>query len=240
MKILFLNLWHGKLQEPLRKFLEAQHDVDIFCFQEAKDADEVLPAFLYGYQKYAVNKHVAQRVGYSQATYVRRDYEVKGVKVLLEDNKEMGLALCLTLDVFGRLLDIVNIHGVSRAFRNGVWQAQDDKADFPIRIQQSERILAFAEKQQGSIVIGGDFNILPDTKSLEVLRQAGYQDLIQSSAISTTRNHYSWEKYPENERYYHSDYVFVSPTLRVQSFEVPQVEVSDHLPMIVQVEFLGA
>ena len=81
--------------------------------------------------------------------------------------------------------------------------------------------------------MGGDFNLFPDTKSLELIREAGFRDLIQEFSISTTRNRYAWEKYPT--KYLFSDYVFVSSSLTVQSFEVPTVEVSDHLPMIVEI-----
>ncbi len=33
---------------------------------------------------------------------------------------------------------------------------------------------------------------------------------------------------------YHSDYVFVSPETDVMHFEVPDIEASDHLPLILE------
>ena len=39
MKIIFLNIWGGKVFDPLMEFLkESAHDTDFFCFQEVFDS----------------------------------------------------------------------------------------------------------------------------------------------------------------------------------------------------------
>lgn len=233
MKILFLNLWHGKLEESLKKFLNEQQDVDVFCFQEASDASRALPEFLSEYQQHIARRHVAELVGYSQATYVHPRWQIKSTRELMESD-ELGLTLGLTLKQAGTTMTILNVHGTSRAFRDGVWQENDDKQDFSARIEQSQAILECTQSQNHPVIIGGDFNILPDTESLEIFRRAGYRDLIREYHIDTTRNHHSWDKHPQ--KFLFSDYCFVSPELSVKSFEVPNVEVSDHLPMILEIE----
>lgn len=77
--------------------------------------------------------------------------------------------------------------------------------------------------------------MLPEAESIQAFAKAGYRDLIHEYKIPTTRNHFSWDLYP-NAPYLFSDYVFIDPAIQVKSFSVPNVEVSDHLPMILEIE----
>ena len=239
MKVLFLNLWHGKLREPLRQFLGEQESVDVFCFQEASRTENALPKFLETYQKFTFDKTVDEAVHFSQAIYARRDWLVtESVEFFREDN-EAGAALSLTvISPDGKTYTLLNLHGAARMYKDNVWQTHDDKKDFPARLRQSQVLLEFSERQNAPTIIGGDFNVSPDTESIELFRRAGYRDLIREYAIPTTRNHFSWDRFPESpkEHYLYSDYALTSPTIVVKSFSVPDVEVSDHLPMILEVE----
>ena len=84
-------------------------------------------------------------------------------------------------------------------------------------------------------MIGGDFNLAPETKSIAMLTENGYRDLIKDFKIRTTRNRLAWEMYPESKQYF-SDYVFASPEVKVKEFTVPENEISDHLPLILDIE----
>lgn len=230
MKILFLNLWGGKLREPLRDFLESQRDIDVFCFQEASQEGKVISeGLLDHFQLFTEAEPLSNNHGtYSLATYVQKSLEVFESRAVSEKDHHTGLGLLTRVKTKDRSVSILNIHGNPHAI-----EPQDTKRDTPSRIQQSEDFLASLSKTVEPDIMGGDFNLFPDTKSLELIREAGFRDLIQEFSISTTRNRYAWEKYPT--KYLFSDYVFVSSSLTVQSFEVPTVEVSDHLPMIVEI-----
>ncbi len=65
-----------------------------------------------------------------------------------------------------------------------------------------------------------------------MLEEEGYQNLIKDYQIKSTRNRLSWELWPEDKQHF-ADYVFASPEINVVEFSVPDIEVSDHLPMIV-------
>lgn len=62
----------------------------------------------------------------------------------------------------------------------------------------------------------------------------GYKDLIKDYKIPTTRNKVAWKMYPDNPQLY-SDYVFVSSGIEVKSFSVIENEISDHLPLILEI-----
>ena len=235
MRILFLNLWHGKLADPLRDFLERERSFDIACFQEMDDAvDPVLTASFLGYHRVSSQKFVTEKDAYSIATFVHPRFEVTGSGELLREDDETGLALALTLcDGAGRSFHIFNVHGVPRRRVDGAFIDTDDKLDFPARLRQTEELLAALRSSDVPAIMGGDFNILPEADSIGAFRESGYRDLIQEFAIPTTRNRLAWERYPNP--YLYSDYVFTTPEVPVRSLSVQDVEISDHLPLILEV-----
>src|SRR3989344_1806502 len=109
---------------------------------------------------------------------------------------------------------------------HGLWNGQG-KTDTPDRLEQSRKAKALLDGVDGKKVICGDFNLLPDTESLAIL-EGGLVNLIKTHGITTTRSSF----YQRSDRF--ADYTLVSPDVEVKRFEVPRVEVSDHLPMILE------
>jgi endonuclease/exonuclease/phosphatase family metal-dependent hydrolase len=120
---------------------------------------------------------------------------------------------------------VVNFHGVSRP---------GEKFDTPRRLLQSKKIISALKKLKGPKILCGDFNLLPNTKSIELVEQAGMKNLIKTYKIKNTRNSISWQKY--NNKQYYADFTFVSPEIKVKKFKVPYNLPSDHLPMILDFE----
>ena len=121
----------------------------------------------------------------------------------------------------GRKVTVINLHGLW----NG--KGKDDSED---RIKQSENILAFTKKIEGEYIICGDFNLLPDTKSINMFENAGLRNLIREHKILSTRTSF----YAKSVR--HADYIFVSPGVKVKDFKVLSDEVSDHSPLYLEFE----
>lgn len=112
------------------------------------------------------------------------------------------------------------------------------KLDTKKRIHFSETVLGFIN-QFDKIVMGGDFNLMPRTKSIKVFEENGFINLIKKFKINRTRNRYAWEqarnlakklghKFYGKQRF--ADYCFVSKNIKVKNFEVPDIEISDHFP----------
>jgi endonuclease/exonuclease/phosphatase family metal-dependent hydrolase len=123
-----------------------------------------------------------------------------------------------------RALVVGNIHGVA---------LPGHKLDTEMRLYQSKTILEYFAKIDSVKIIGGDFNLMPETRSIGMFDEVGYQNLIREYAIDTTRNEISWVQYPTKQFY--ADFFFVSSETEVKGFEVPKNEASDHLPMILEV-----
>ena len=77
---------------------------------------------------------------------------------------------------------------------------------------------------------------MPNTKSIKMIKEAGYKNLIKDFGIKTTRNKLAWDQFPDEEKQNFADYVFVSPEIKVRKFSVPNLEISDHLPLILDFE----
>ncbi len=232
MKIIFFNVWNFKLTDQITEFIKGHiATTDVFCFQEAYDktrwiCQDLLSEFnVYFDFKYIPNTTDSYEDEFPQATYIKKGIQVTQYNKLLQNEEGTGLALHTQLNVNGKLVNICNVHGVSKPGNK-----QDDK----YRLQQSSKIIEFYKDVDGVKIIGGDFNLEKNTESVALFSKAGFVDLICKYNISTTRNRLVWEKYPDNKLYY-SDFVFASPDCDIQKFEVPNVEVSDHLPIIMEI-----
>lgn len=120
----------------------------------------------------------------------------------------------------GRECLVANFHGL--------WDG-GAKTDTPDRLLQSQNIKAFLDRVQGPKIMCGDFNLLPTTESLRIIKE-GLVDLIEKNHISSTRSHY----YLKEARF--ADYAFVSPNIKVNEFKVLPDAVSDHLPLYLDFE----
>lgn len=107
------------------------------------------------------------------------------------------------------------------------------KIDTVERLDQAHRLVALIKTvlQEGDrLVVCGDFNVEPGSRTFEVLAEMGLKDLVVSRGYSDTRtSHY---KKPGR----HADYMLVSEAVDVRAFAVvEQPEVSDHRPLLLEV-----
>ncbi len=261
MKLISLNIWGGKVYEPLIKFVkESAPSTDIFYFQEVffsksgikeshgtrvnilEDLAAVLPDF---------RSFVAPTAsGYDNAGPV--DFDITEAKVVFLKKNPAYLATAdgnvftsgnyrrlsrnekmenvptnfqyLRLSANGKKFAILNVHGVSRP---------GDKLDTSERLAQSQKIVDFLRGEDGAKIICGDFNLLPQTKSIAMIENAGMINLIKKFNIELTRSRLSpFFGKPDFQKF--ADYAFVSRDVNVINFTVPDIPVSDHLPLVLE------
>ncbi|MFH1863534.1 MAG: endonuclease/exonuclease/phosphatase family protein [bacterium] len=235
MKIIFLNCWQAKAGKAFFDFVERESETtDIFCFQEVSpDLYLTLTASMSGHKGLYKSSKILlfDKIKSGQAIFVKKRFKVNAsVKIPLyrELRNDIGFMQCISTLVGGKNLWLGNLHGKSRP---------GHKLDTPARLKQSKIIIDFFKTKKEAKIIGGDFNLLPQTKSIEMFEEGGYVDLIKKFKIPTTRNRLAWNQLKKNEeKQLFADYVFVSPVVKVKNFSVPNLEISDHTPLILDFE----
>ncbi|MCX6705068.1 MAG: hypothetical protein NT162_01880 [Candidatus Woesebacteria bacterium] len=232
MRIIFLNSWFGKAGKPFFDFIKRESSkTDIFCFMEVtpelySNLSSLLKEFNGLYKKGLVLKMEGILCG--QAIFLAKGIETgKNGKVSIyrQSSRDIGFMQFAELKIGKKKIWLGSIHGKT---------LPGDKFDTSVRLRQSEKIIDFFAGKKAPKIFGGDFNLMPDTKSIGLFEKAGYRNLIKDFGIKNTRNELSWQQF--NNVQHFADYVFTSKDIKINKFEVPYNEISDHLPQILDFE----
>lgn len=126
--------------------------------------------------------------------------------------------LSATLDIDGKMLKIIGVHGIWNPTRMG-----DERT-----IGQSKAILSEALKEQIPLLIGGDFNLLPQSPSIELIN-GNFRNLSDEFGLQTTRPQFD-DGLDCGEVVV--DYIFTNDKIKVNNFKTIETNISDHLPLI--------
>lgn len=120
----------------------------------------------------------------------------------LTSKKEQRGALCITVDDYGRIINIINTHlGL-------------DKEE---RAKQLDEIIDYRNRLVGEVVLCGDFN----EKNISL-------DMFNDTAVCLNKSHLAtFEK--SNSRI---DYIFVDKKTELKGYVVEKIYLSDHYPVI--------
>lgn len=238
------------LFDPLMGFLkDSAQDTDIFCFQEVFNSEsaivgkvdnrfnlfaileKTLPEF-QGYFSPAQDgfdyRHsVDKRISFGLAVFVRKTIPVESLDVFFifgdrnsmkgdDENTLPCNAQCITvLAPDDKKISICNAHGMPE------WP----KTDNPARLKQSTIIRGFLDRRGNTKILCGDLNLLPETKSIQILEK-DMRNLVSEFEVEDTRG-----KLHRMDPHV-SDYVFISKDIAVLNFSAPDMGISDHLPLI--------
>ena len=249
MKLVTLNTWGGAAGASIIDFFKKYSDTDIFLLQEiyhhATDLtawDETNRRELFEEIKQVLPNHVgyfapSQSNEFGLAAFAKDSLTVKEEghvfvyrwQDAMEGGKGDGAGKTL-----GRNLQFLHITSEDRDITvlnfHGLWNG-GGKFDSDDRLEQSKKILDFAQTLPKDFILAGDFNLRPDTQSLLMLeKQLGLRNLVKEYAITSTRTSH----YTKPEKF--ADYVLVSKDIRVNDFKVLPDEVSDHAPLYLEFE----
>ncbi|MFH0973038.1 MAG: endonuclease/exonuclease/phosphatase family protein [Patescibacteria group bacterium] len=254
MKILSLNVWAGREFDPLIKYIsEKSADTDIFCFQEVFDTptnekivNDCYRANIYSELEKMLGNHAGHfapvqddwgfdsrvdfPLSWGVAMFLKKSIDIEQVGDIFirgnynskkDDNTTVPRNLqYVVFNKKGKNYVVAHFHGL--------WNGKG-KGDCSERIAQSLRVKKFMDNIEGKKILCGDFNLNPDTQSLVMLEE-GNVNLIKKYEIKSTRS-LLYKSYGKSSHF--ADYVIASPDVNVYDFEVPNVKVSDHLPMII-------
>ncbi|OGE87849.1 MAG: hypothetical protein A3J07_04015 [Candidatus Doudnabacteria bacterium RIFCSPLOWO2_02_FULL_49_13] len=250
MQVISLNILGGAFYGPLQDFINREAlQTDFFCFQEVYQSDlsekmdgdartnilADLQSWLPGFESHFEPVQAGfpkPGVTAGMVIFVRKGISVQSSgKVPIHDTiYSAGNELEPPVYIqYVRLanLTLAHIHGI-------VYPGS--KVDTPERLDQSRRVNEFLAKENPPKILCGDFNLDRDAESIVLIEKGGMRNLIKEFHIMTTRSELNYAKYPAHDRQYFADYAFVSSDMKVVNFEVPVVNVSDHLPLKLQFE----
>lgn len=245
MKVISLNTWNGMRINELLYFFRKNSDVDAFLLQEvlhratSKTAwkhEETIDLFdkiqgaLPNYKGFFAPSESNE---WGLAIFIKKDISIietgdifvfRHRDAMIEgDGSTLGKNLqYLIIEINGKKLNLLNFHGL--------WNGQG-KIDTEDRISQSQRVVEFVQKLNGGIILSGDFNLRPDTKSIKIIEDdLNLENLITKYNISSTRTSF----YEKEEKF--ADYTLVSSDIEVGEFKVLPDEVSDHAALFLEFE----
>lgn len=248
IKVICLNVWIGGiLFDGLLDFFKAEN-ADILLLQEVRsNAGENLP------REYQTHQIFQKELGYEFASFAPAFIDSLDSREVVQGNlilSKFPLTQKETIfyDIpFGVRIDepehyevtprnlqhvTVEIDGTPIHLFNtqGIWGK--DGLDTHRRITMGE-IISHEVSQVSPVILAGDFNILPESKTISLIEKhlvsvfkgemttsfnVKRKDLVTSPGYGTSV----------------VDMFFVSPQLTVTNHYCPQVDISDHLPLVVE------
>jgi endonuclease/exonuclease/phosphatase family metal-dependent hydrolase len=225
MKILYLNINSG-INDFFGIVDFIKNDFDIICLQEIhKDIELEIDKTLTNYNYSGIKKEIENIGDFYLKTYVKNTYEKINFEVYDSEESLTAPSILLKIERGNSKWNILNFHGTP---------FPGTKVDTDYRIEASKNLINLMKNLEGHKIIGGDFNLLPETQSVKIFEEEGFRNLITEYKIPTTRNKNSWNLYPGNKQYF-ADYIFISKDLNVKSFTVTNNEISDHLPLTLEI-----
>lgn len=241
IKFFQLNIFKGKYLDGIIDFVR-ENNIDICHFQEVSGGtlsyhnsdnfNELRQKLGY---KGAIIKTIIRNepTGYfGNATLLKRNFRVVDKKIvwlrdfdpgMVEINDKNGhlvarAALFLKFEAGGRSFYSINTHLA--------WGKIPFDADY--KVEQAEKLAIEIAKLDKPWILSGDFNVDSDTEVVKMFEQLG-RNLLKGKNIQTTLNpneHYLGKEALENK--IAIDYIFVSPEISFQKFELVTENLSDH------------
>lgn len=250
IKFLTLNVWHGGLVwDNLTRYIHEENP-DIAVFQEVYNSHdeslenrfrtvdlfrEKLPDLSYiAFEPNVINSK--NKSPWGNAVFSKfpikqqKEYLFNGVvrefDLVLDDPDPSDITK-------GMLETLINIGGkdIWVYSWHGVWGTHggDNESRF-----EMEKIMVEAMKGKENIILAGDTNLNPDTQFVKNIQdKLNIESVFGTTLISTfNTRHKTKPIFAEIA----VDMIFVTPNIKVVKKYQPQVDVSDHLPLVVEIE----
>lgn len=247
MKIKFItvNVWHGgRVFENLESFL-VKEAPDILCMQEVYDGkDSELE------KRFRTLEVLKQKLGFSYSSFAQRlfdstnnnlphgnailskfplkedgfvFFDIPLSYIAVEKLKEaldwpFGIQK-VVIEIEGKKVHVLNVHGV--------WGF--DTVDNPRRLSMADKIIEQIPEKE-SVIIAGDFNMSSQTETIRRIEK--HVKNVFGSILKSTFN----MKYKKGGGFGSAsvDMVFVSNDIQITKRYMPEVDVSDHMPLVVE------
>ncbi len=242
MKILQLNIWGGKLENQIANLLKSEN-ADVVCLQEVVsvsggksffflDLEETQRECSYEFAHFTPShsfRYMQRTAHWGSAILSRQPFlstkdnyihtaPIEDFDFLHNVRPNAGRALQhVTVEHGGKLLNVLSHHG----YHNPEHKNGDEET-----MRQCGMIVDYIKKLEGPVVLCGDFNLVPDSPSLEQINKI-LVNHVKKRGILTTRTLLTHKTEA-------CDYIFTSPDIEVKNFQVLDDIVSDHKALTVE------
>lgn len=166
-------------------------------------------------------------------------YEITGSEVLVLNTFE-GLTLAKfdmmeNFPLFSRhllsaecVVDGRKIHVISW---HAAWTAPPEDTDETLR--QASEVADYLKNLKEPFILGCDMNAVPQSRVAGLINNVARNLMMESGVLQTTNP----KIHKIAPRGFLIDYIFTSTHFRLKKLEVPEVTISDHLPVVAELEF---
>lgn len=113
---------------------------------------------------------------------------------------------------------------------HGAWTAPPH--DTPETKKQAELVYRYIMNVDEPFILGGDLNAILGSKTVDLISSASNNLMLKCNVSMTTNP----DVHKIAPRGFLIDYLFTSSEFKFKSIEVPQITVSDHLPVVAELE----
>jgi len=240
VKLVQANIYGGRLENPLMFFFSDQQP-DIACFQEAisingngaifKSIEGLQacwqkPTYLFHSAMFSF-KFMTKEAHFGNAIISTLPFEKQetiftnkahksGFDFDIDDYNVRNLQH-VQVSLNGQSLHVLNHHG---------HHIPEHKNGDAGTLRQMKQITEYIKRLSGPIILTGDFNLTPDSKSLEQINNH-LENLSIKYELRTTRTQLT-------RKIEVCDYIFVSKEIEVKSFTASNELVSDHKALVLE------
>lgn len=249
IKFITLNIFHGGTFFPqVRDFLTMENP-DILALQEVNNGtdlslpdnlktilglNKILPGFHYHFAPELLIAHKEGKVEIGNAIFSR--FPIVENKSAFFDVPYTDLTIIDAKHDYSK--DPKNIHFVKIQINDqyinvfnthGIWGL--DGGDNDRRLAMSETIVNEVKGKE-NVILSGDFNVKPNTETIGNIEKE-LKNVFKNELTSTFNM-----KHKDNPGYATAvvDMIFTSKNMSIIDHYCPQVDVSDHLPLVMTVE----
>jgi len=151
--------------------------------------------------------------GYNYFYHKNYEFDRERKDFYLGNDHGRALQVC-EINIDGKIIQVGNVHGVYTS----------DKKDTEKSLLQSSFIIEKLKEKKIPTILLGDFNLLPSTKSMEIIGK-NYKNINEMFKVSSTR--------PDGKLI---DYIFTNKEFLVKSLKAEKTDISDHYPLIAELE----
>jgi endonuclease/exonuclease/phosphatase family metal-dependent hydrolase len=242
MKLLQLNAWSIRLATRVEDMVNKESP-DVIALQEVFESDSDLGFFptltelsdrirfhhrylspVYSLQFMGKEAEFGNAIisnltlGEKQTHFTNLEYK-KHMSIHEDDYNVRNFQHVVVKNHDGKPVHIINHHG---------YHVPGHKKGNDFTLKACQQIADYATQLDGPVIITGDFNLEPDSESIEVINNH-FRNLTREYGLQTTRTDLTHKSEV-------CDYIFVNEQVEVKNFYASDIVASDHQGLVLEFE----